>query len=412
MDSLVESIKMAIAALTANKMRAVLTTLGVVIGITIVLAMGWALSGLDAALEDTLAIFGDDILYVDKFDWTGRRWMEARNRKNITYDQFLKVEERLQSPQYVIPTARRTSLDVRHENLQLTSTTIMGVSSDYNAMLGGSMAEGRFFNDMEDNSGAGVAVLGNATAENLFPSADPIGKRIRVNGIPFTVIGVMPKRGTLGADMVDNQILMPLKKFFSLYGASSRIVINVKAGGTDRLDEVRYETIGVMRQVRSLAPGQEDDFAINTQQAFRDQTAQLRFIVYGVGLMLTGLSFLVGSIGIMNIMFVSVTERTKEIGIRKALGATRSSILLQFLVEAVVLCLLGSLIALVITSIGAYAVSSWLERSYELDFLSPFIPPSQILLAILVSAFVGVLAGIIPAYRGARLDPVEALRSE
>lgn len=403
---------MAFAALTANKMRAVLTTLGVVIGITTVLVMGWALTGLDTALEDTLAIFGDDILYVDKYEWTGRRWMESRNRKNITYDQFLKVQRRMQSAQYVLPTTRRGSEDVRYGDLQFNSAMILGVTSDYNNMLGGNLHDGRFFTEMEDNAGSGVAVLGINVAENLFPNQDAMGKRVRINGIPFTVIGTLPKRGSIGFDMVDNQILIPLKKFFSLYGSNSRIVINVKAGGADRLDEVRYETIGVMRQVRSLAPGQEDDFAINTQQAFRDQTAQLRFIVFGVGLMLTGLSFLVGSIGIMNIMFVSVTERTKEIGIRKALGATRRRILLQFLVEAIVLCLLGSVIALIITSVGAYFGAIWLQQEFSLDFLSPYIPPAQVLLAILVSVMVGVLAGIIPAYRGARMDPVDALRAE
>lgn len=403
---------MAFAALTANKMRAVLTTLGVVIGITTVLVMGWALTGLDTALEDTLAIFGDDILYVDKYEWTGRRWMESRNRKNINYDQFLKVQRRMQSAQYVLPTTRRGSDDVRYGDLQFNSAMILGVTSDYNNMLGGNLNDGRFFTEMEDNAGSGVAVLGINVAENLFPNQDAMGKRIRINGIPFTVIGTLPKRGSIGFDMVDNQILIPLKKFFSLYGSNSRIVINVKAGGAERLDEVRYETIGVMRQVRSLAPGQDDDFAINTQQAFRDQTAQLRFIVFGVGLMLTGLSFLVGSIGIMNIMFVSVTERTKEIGIRKALGATRRRILLQFLVEAIVLCLLGSLIALIITSVSAYFGAIWLKKEFSLDFLSPYIPPAQIMLAIFVSVMVGVLAGIIPAYRGARMDPVDALRAE
>ncbi len=404
---------MAFAALTANKMRAVLTTLGVVIGITTVLIMGWLLTGLDTALEDTLDIFGDDILYVDKYDWTGQgNWMEARNRKNINYNQFLKVAQRLESPEYVLPTTRRGAYKVDYGTIQLSGTATLGVTSQYNDMLGGNMGGGRFFTPMEDEGAAGVAVLGPVTADHLFSAVDPIGKTIRIDGTPFTVIGVMPKRGALGMDFVDNQILIPIKKFFSMYGTNTRITINVKAGGVDKVEEVKYETIGVMRQVRSLAPGQKDDFAVNTQQAFRDQTAQLRFIVFGVGLALTGLSFLVGSIGIMNIMFVSVTERTKEIGIRKALGATRRRILLQFLVEAVVLCLLGSLIALAITSVAAYFGATWLKDAYDLDFLSPIIPPAQVAIAVMVSAFVGVLAGIIPAYRGARMDPVDALRAE
>ncbi|MEO5929331.1 MAG: ABC transporter permease [Candidatus Kapaibacterium sp.] len=413
MNTLIESIKMAFSALSSNKLRAMLTTLGVVIGITTVLLMGWFLSGLDNALEQTLAIFGDDILYVDKMDWTGKDWQEQRNRNNITYDQFLKAKQRIRTAEYVVPTARRGADKVQYGDLQLNGTLILGVTHEYIDLLGGALTAGRFFNEVEDNTGAAVAVLGSNLVENLFPHGDPIGKMVKIDGIPFTVISTMPKRGTLGMDMVDNQIIIPLKQFFSLYGNQSRIIINVKAGGTgDKLENVRYETEGVMRQVRSLAPGVKNDFAVNTQEAFRQQLDQIRYVVYGVGIAMTGLSFLVGSIGIMNIMFVSVTERTKEIGIRKALGATRGSILLQFLAEAIALCMAGSVIAFIITAVTAYFGAGWLESKYSLTFLTRTIPVSQIFVAVIVSVVVGVMAGIIPANRGARMDPVEALRSE
>jgi putative ABC transport system permease protein len=275
-------------------------------------------------------------------------------------------------------------------------------------MLGGSIAEGRFFNDVEDNSGSMVAVLGYNIAENLFPHADPVGMTIRINGVPFTVVGTMPKRGTFLASFVDDEIMIPIKRFFGLYGSQSRIVINVKAGGASQVENVKYETIGTMREVRSLAPEMKDDFAVNTQEQFRQQTDQLRLIVWSVGLVMSGLSFLVGSIGIMNIMFVSVTERTKEIGIRKAIGATRRSILLQFLIEAILLCLMGAIVGLVITSTIALVV----VKGFDVTFLSAFIPPGQIGIAVLVAIAVGVMAGIIPAFRAARMDPVEALRAE
>jgi len=408
-----ESIKMALAALVANKMRAALTTLGVVIGITFVLLMGWILSGLDNALEQTLAIFGDDILYVDKMDWTGQgNWNQFRNRKNITFDQFKRVKERLRSAEYVVPTAREMGTTVRYGQIELTSTLLFGTTADYIGMLGGGVAEGRFFNESEENSGSLVAVIGSNVAESLFPHGDPIGKTIKIEGLPFTVVGTMPKRGTLMAGFVDNQIFMPLKRFFGMFGSRQRVVINVKAGGVDKIDEVRYETIGVMRQVRSLAPGTPDDFSVNTQEQFREQFKQLRTIVWGVGLLMTGLSFLVGSIGIMNIMFVSVTERTKEIGIRKAVGATRRSIMIQFLVEAIALCLFGAAIGLGITSAVASFGSSFIASKWEVNVLSSTIPLSQVGLAVLVSVVVGVLAGVIPAFRAARLDPVDALRAE
>ncbi len=407
-NTLIESIKMAFAAIGSNKLRSALTTLGVVIGITTVLLMGWGLAGLDNALEQTLAIFGDDILYVDKFDWTGGDWLEQRNRKDITYMQYQRMKQRMQGAEYVVPTARRTARSLQYGDLQLNAGTVLGVTADYVNLIGGSLASGRFFNETEDEAGTAVAVIGSNIVTSLFPTSDPIGKTIKIDGLPYIVIAVLPKRGSLGFDMVDNQILIPIRKLFATYGSQSRVVINVKAGGTDRLEEVKYETIGVMRDVRSLEPGTKDDFAINTQQAFREQSDQLRYMVWGVGLAMTGLSFLVGSIGIMNIMFVSVTERTKEIGIRKALGATRNSILLQFLVEAVTLCMFGSVIAFMFTSAITYAA----VQALDISFLSTTVPPSQIAIAIIVSVLVGVLAGIIPAFRGARMDPVEALRSE
>ncbi len=403
-----ESIKMAVAALVSNKLRAALTTLGVVVGITFVLLMGWLLTGLDNALEQTLAIMGDDILYVDKFEWGSANWQQERNRKDITYHQYLEAARRLKTPTYVVPTASQRAETVRYGDLQLESIQMFGTTSDYIDMLGGNIGQGRFFSQPEAQAGAKVAVIGYNIVDQLFGQQDPIGATIRINGRRFQVIGAMPKRGSLMTDFVDNQVIIPLKTFFGMFGNRSRITINVKAGGVDRIEDVRYETIGVMRQIRSLGPGQENDFAVNTQQQFREQFDQLRIVVWSVGLVMTGLSFLVGSIGIMNIMFVSVTERTKEIGIRKAIGATRSSILVQFLVEAIMLCLMGALIGFAITSLVA-----WLGATqFDISFLSPTIPVSQIVIAVIVSVAVGVLAGIVPAFRAARMDPVDALRAE
>ncbi len=412
MMQILESIRMAIAALVGNKMRAALTTLGIVIGIGVVLLMGWMLAGLDSALEETLSIFGDDILYIDKFDWTGEgNWLTDRNRKNITYDQYLRVEERIRGAELVLPTVRQSARSIRYGDLELTGTTMFGTTARYVGILGGNIEEGRFFTEAEESSASLVAVLGSGTVDALFPNGDALGKTIKVDGLPFVVVGTLPKRGTLMADFVDNQVIIPLKRFFGMYG-KQRVVINVKAGGPDKVEEVKYETIGVMRQVRSLAPETPNDFAINTQEQFREQANQLRAVVWSVGVVMTGLSFLVGSIGIMNIMFVSVTERTKEIGIRKAVGATRRSVLLQFLVEAVILCLLGSIISLIFTSGIAFAGAWYLRTEHDITFLNPYVPPDQIGIALAVSVLVGIMAGVIPAYRAAKLDPVEALRAD
>ncbi len=191
-----------------------------------------------------------------------------------------------------------------------------------------------------------------------------------------------------------------------MFGTRGSLSIAVKAGGEDRIEDVRAETIGYMRQVRNLAPGANDDFAINESAAFKDQIAPIRAGVWGVGIGMTMLSFIVGVIGIMNIMFVSVTERTKEIGIRKALGAKRSSILFQFLVEASTLCFIGALISFVLCSLLMPAV----VYGMEITFLSPYIPLNLLFIATCVSVVVGVVAGMVPASRASKLDPVDALR--
>jgi len=408
MNALIESLRMAIAALVSNKLRAMLTALGIVIGITTVLLMGWFISGLNSVVDETLSIFGDDVLYVDRFDWTATDWLEQRNRRPISYAQFLEVRRRLLGAQYVIPATRRTARSIRYGDLELTSSVVVGSSAEYVHTLGGTLASGRFFNDLEDQGGASVVVIGAAVADNLIPNGDAIGRTIRVNGLPFVVIGVLPRRAVLGDDSQDNQIIIPIRRFFGMSGWSRSVIIIIKSGGVERLEDVKFETIGVMRQVRTLAPAQKDDFGVNSQETFKQLIDAIRLSVFSVGIALTSLSFLVGSIGIMNIMFVSVTERTKEIGIRKALGATRRSILVQFLVESISLCGVGAVVSTILTSLIVLVA----KGALDMDFLSSTLPPEQIVIAAVAAGVVGILAGVIPAMRASRLDPVDALRAE
>jgi putative ABC transport system permease protein len=406
---LIDNFTMAVAALVSNKLRASLTAGGVVIGVTFVLLMSWFLGGLDGALEDTLSIMGDDILYVDKFDWSGGGdWMEMRNRKDITYQQFLQAQRRITTAEYVVPTASKGNVELRYGDLRMRGMNVFGTTYQYIETIGGNVKEGRFFTETEDESGAHLAVIGSHVEENLFPDGNAVGRTIRVQGIPYTVVGTMPKRGTFMMDFVDKQVIIPLRRHFNQFGGRGRITINVKVGDPGRLEDVRYETIGVMRQVRSLEPGTKDDFAVNTQDAVRQQTEALRSAVFLVGVGLSAISAIVGAIGIMNIMFVSVTERTKEIGIRKAIGATRRSILSQFLIEAVLLGVVGAVLGVLLTAGVAYSVASVVD----LDFLKPVIPAKLVVWSVIIAIIVGAIAGIIPAFRAARLDPVDALRAD
>ncbi|MFW5702171.1 MAG: ABC transporter permease, partial [Bacteroidota bacterium] len=292
--------------------------------------------------------------------------------------------------------------------------TVVGAESNHARTPAGEILIGRHFTPFEEEIGANVAVLGYNVYESVFPRGDAIGKTVKINGHKFFVSGVITKQGTMFFDFIDNQVFIPLSTFNAIFGNFGRsFSIAIKAGSEERLDFVRSQTRGYMRMIRNLEPWEDDDFAINETKAFESSVKEIRYGVWSVGIGMTVLSFLVGIIGIMNIMFVSVTERTKEIGIRKAIGAKRRSILLQFIVEAAALCFIGAIIAFIVCSAIVYAAATLLPKAVPgLSFLSPVIPYELLAVATVVSVIVGMLAGLIPAIRASRLDPVDALRYE
>ncbi|MFM7775236.1 MAG: ABC transporter permease [Candidatus Kapaibacterium sp.] len=408
----IESLRIAIDALRSNTLRAILTMLGIIIGIAVVTLMGWALNSLDAAWNSTIELLGNDMLYVDKWDWAGgRNWRETMSRKNITIQEAEELQRRLRSAELVIPMASFWGRTLVVDDQKASGFTVTGVRAQYAQTAAGDVADGRFLTEAEDRFRQDVVVIGYGVKKAFFPQDDPLGRVLKIGGRRFVIIGVIAKRGSALMDFVDNQVFIPLNTFFAVYGTSSRPVsIAVKAGSPEKMEDVRSETIGTMRLVRGLRPEQDLDFSINETQAFRDQVAQIRLAIWGIGLYLTVMSFVVGMIGIMNVMFVSVTERTKEIGVRKAIGATRRSILLQFLLEAATLCLIGALAAIALCSILAAGIYFLFHE--KAPFLTPYVPPQILAISITVSIVVGVLAGLLPALRAASMDPVEALRYE
>ena len=410
---LAESTKIAIEQIFASKMRSLLSALGVVIGISVVIIMGWLIIALDDVVESTFQMMGTDMLWVSRWDWSGgKTWEEMRNRKRITYKKTQNFKEQMSSAEIVTIRSVSWGNTVKYGNDTYQGISVEGCDFDLQFTNTGEVVEGRYFSRLEIENGDNVVVIGAKIQETLFPNSNPLGQRITIRGKHFFVVGVFKKQGTMLMDFIDNRISMPLTAFFKLYGTNVDFEIGVKAGSEANLDDVRFETEGIMRSVRNVKPYEENDFAINESKAFEEATKAIRASVYGVGIGMTMLSFIVGMIGIMNIMFVSVTERTKEIGIRKAVGAKSRSILLQFIIEAAALCFMGAIVSLIGCSILIYALAMLIPQFVPNITLSPYLPVNLLIIASLISIVVGVLAGLIPAMRAARLVPVDALRWE
>ncbi len=413
-----EGIGIALGALRANLMRSILTTLGVIIGVTTVVLTGWSVDGLDSVFRKLIGQLGADVIYVDKWDWSGRTdWREARNRKDITLQQAEELISRLHYADAATPFVRDMAMLVRANDRELSSVMISATYAANASIALPSLRFGRFHSPVEDRFGYNVVTLGSSVSEELFGEENPVGRTVWLKGREFTVIGVLESRAMLGMDQMDNELYMPLKTFMGLFGAGNRsITVSIKAIDSESLEDLRLETIGQMRQIRNLPPTEQDDFSINEIKVFEDALQSINSLLFTVGICVTIISCIVGAIGIMNIMFVSVAERTREIGIRKAVGARRSSILFQFLVESSSLSVIGAFISFVIAEINVLIVVSLGQaEGSALEFFRDFpsaLPLDFLIYATVAAILVGVLSGIMPAFRGAFLDPVDALRSE
>jgi len=393
-------------AIRANKMRSVLTTLGIIIGIVTVTLMGSAIHGLDRAFLENVSFIGADVLYVSRENWfndSEEEWRKMQKRRPISADQGRALERQLTLARAVAPEVDFGS-SVQYKKRHSDNVRIVGTTDQFVYTSSTGVALGRFLSPLESQGGRPVCVIGSEVATNLFARESALGNRIRIGGQSFEVIGVLEKQGTfLGMFSLDNQVIIPLKQVMMSFWGDPDCLIRVKVADLGQLEDAKAEVRYAMRTVRRLAPTEPDDFAINQQDQFIKIFHRLGGTIAAVGMFVTGLSLFVGGIGIMNIMFVSVAERTREIGIRKAIGAKRRTILLQFLIEAAGICLIGGAIALAI---------AWLLTLLVRRFLPVNLSPSIIGLALLVSLLTGIVSGFLPAWRAARMNPVDALRNE
>ena len=400
-----EGARIAFRALLASKMRALLTTLGIIIGIVSVTATLTVINGIEGEFDRSMALIGDDALFVQQQPWffSFDDWWKYRQRPEITADLAPYIRARSRYARAVAPITGDGARLSRGRD-ELGGMSMEASTTDYVDAGGADVDAGRFFTEVEDRAGRAVAVIGSDVVEGLFPAEDPIGKHFRVNGKRFEVVGTLAERGSfMGMASGDARVVIPLQTYRRMFNPRPDLAIKVAVEDMTQLDLAEQELTGLVRIARGLDPMEDDNFSVNRQEQFRQIFDSLRITTYGVGIFLTALSLLVGGIGVMNIMFVSVKERTREIGVRKALGATRRAILIQFLVEAVVICLVGGIIGVALAALIAVGIN---------QVFTARLTVGTVMVAFSLCAAVGLLFGLAPAWQAAKARPVEALRYE
>lgn len=404
-----ESFRFAINALRNNKLRTLLSLLGVTIGIFSIIAVLAAVDSLDRKISKDLSSLDKNTIYLMKYCFGPSEIPQWKREQfpNVKYDEYISLKNSLKNTEQVA-----YQLFVNHETLKYDSKTVSDVnvvpsSNEMVDIEGLSFDKGRFYNEAESNSGSPVIVLGYDIAEGLFGTSDPIGKNIRLYGQRFTVIGVIAKQGAgFFGNSNDTSVYLPTNFLRRMYGDSDSmtpVIVLKPVKGVD-MEAYKAEVAQKLRAIRGMKAGEMDNFFINVLSGFTDFIDGILGSLRFGGIFISFFSFLVGGFGVANIMFVSVKERTNLIGIQKSLGAKNRFILFQFLFEAVILCLIGGIIGLLIVWLMSLLLTNLLDFEFVLSL-------SNIIIGAGLSILVGIISGILPAISAAKLDPVEAIRT-
>jgi putative ABC transport system permease protein len=406
---IIEAFKIAWNAIVANKARGVLTTLGIIIGIVAVTTTMTAFNGMRSAFMQGASAIGADVVYVSRMPWiTMNDFFEFRNRPNLNLADAQALEEAFKGRAIVNPTMN-TQRDLRYRSQTLEGIPVIGTTEKMAVVTNRMPEVGRFLMEFDVRYKKNAVILGYDIAADLFGTTNPINKEMNIGRYTFRVAGVLEEQGgnTLGGPDFDRQVIIPITTFVKDFGGRrfTDVDIAVKSAAIDNLEDLEYEVIGEMRKIRKLRPAEADNFSINKLDSLLGAFNSIMGAILGIGLLVTSIALFVGGIGVMNIMFVSVTERTREIGIRKAIGAKKRSILMQFLFESAAICLIGGLIGIAIAALIAAGINAS-------GMMPAALSPAIMITSVVIAIAVGVFAGLVPAAKGARLDPIEALRYE
>lgn len=408
---LLEIIRVAMVALHSNKLRSALTILGIIVGIFSIIAVSTVISMMQSSIEEGVSALGTNTFEVRK--WPAVRtgghseWHKYRNRKNITVDDFEKLRDKMIEAKSVAATAGRWGRVLKYENEKTNPNVyVYGITPEAFITRDWDIETGRAINLSDYNKARKVIVLGYDLVQKLFKSLNPVGLEISMDGYKLQVIGVLKRQGQIFGQSQDNFAIIPLSTFSGFYGDRRRSLnISVMAPNKESYDDLMVKAEGYMRTIRKVPAGEENDFEIISNESVLQQINDITSGVRIGAFVIAAIALIAAGVGIMNIMLVSVTERTKEIGIRKSVGAKKKNILVQFIVESITLCLLGGFVGIVLGILAGNLAGSFLNAN-------PTVPLDWVFVGVMLCVMIGVGFGTYPAYKAANLDPIESLRYE
>ncbi len=411
--NLLETLKLAVSQIWAHKLRSFLTLLGMIIGVAAFMTVLSILQGFNLYVDEKIAGIGSNSFTVRRFNFfedfkdTDTIAAAQRRNKELNFEEMEYIKTRAQLIDKIGAKSGGSSADLKRGALTMEGVNVSGVQPIVAEIEKLDIADGRFFTDSENDGAVRVCYIGQNVADKLFPFGSPVNQEIEIRGIPYRVLGVQTAKGSVFGQPQDNFVFLPIKTFAANFGplTNSRSLYFVVTAKSENLFKDAVEEVRTLMRVKhKLGAGEKDNFGIITPDAITGLRDNILGPTYIVILLVPGIALIVGAIVIMNIMLVAVTERTKEIGIRKSLGARQSDILRQFLFEAAVLALLGGVIGLIIAWLGGRIISLFMFQTY--------IPLWAVFVGIFVPALIGVVSGLFPAWKAARLDPIEALRAD